>query len=72
MTDKRRKPLFDRLKKGLEEGIANAQGELILRTVQVSEALPSAADSFRQGWKEAQSCDTLPVDHLWEGLDVER
>lgn len=72
MTAKRRKPLFERLKKGLEEGVAHAQGELILRTVEVSEALPLAADSFRQGWKKAQSCDTLPVDCVWEGLDVER
>ena len=30
-----------------------------------------AADSFERGWKEAQSGDTLPIDRLWEGLDVE-
>ena len=28
MTTKRRKPLFERLKQGLEEGIAHVQGEL--------------------------------------------
>ena len=71
MSAKRRKPLFERLKKGLEEGIAHTQGELTLRTVEVPEEPPSAADSFRQGWKEAQSGDTLPIDRLWEGLNVE-
>ncbi len=72
MTAKRRIPLFERLKKDLEEGIAHAHSELTLRTVEVPEELPSAADSFRRGWKQTQSCDTLPVDSLWEGLDVER
>ena len=72
MTAKRRKPLIERLKKGIEEGIAHAHGELTLRTVEVSEEPPSATDSFRQGWKEAQCGDTLPIDRLWEGLDVER
>ena len=72
MTAKRRKPLFERLKQGLEEGIAHTQGELTQRTVEVPEEPPSATDSFRKGWKEAQSCDTLPVGRLWEGLDVER
>lgn len=40
MTTKRRKPLFERLKQGLEEGIAHAQGELTLRTVEVPEEPP--------------------------------
>ncbi|MBC7819432.1 MAG: helix-turn-helix domain-containing protein [Planctomycetaceae bacterium] len=40
MTAKRRKPLFERLKKGLEEGIAHAQGALTLRTVEVPEEPP--------------------------------
>lgn len=35
-----RKPLFERLKKGLEEGVAHAKGELTLKTVQVPEAPP--------------------------------
>jgi hypothetical protein len=33
--------------------------------------LKTAADSFRQGWKEALSGETLPIEHLWEGIDVE-
>lgn len=40
MTTKRRKPLFERLKQGLEEGIAHIQGELTLRTVEVPEEPP--------------------------------
>ena len=40
MTAKRRKPLFERLKQGLEEGIAHVQGELTLRTVEVPEEPP--------------------------------
>jgi putative transcriptional regulator len=40
MTAKRRKPLFERLKRGLEEGIAYPQGELTLRTVEVPEEPP--------------------------------
>lgn len=40
MTTKRRKPLFERLKQGLEEGITHAKGELTLRTVEVPEEPP--------------------------------
>ncbi|GDY06653.1 hypothetical protein LBMAG52_01390 [Planctomycetia bacterium] len=40
MTTKRRKPLFERLKQGLEEGIAHVQGELTLRTVEVPDEPP--------------------------------
>jgi putative transcriptional regulator len=36
----RRKPLFERLKAGLEEGIAHATGELTLRTIDVPEDPP--------------------------------
>jgi putative transcriptional regulator len=37
---KQRKPLFERLKQGLNEGIAHAKGELTLRTVKVPEQPP--------------------------------
>jgi putative transcriptional regulator len=40
MTTKARKPLFERLKSGLKEGIAHARGELTLKTVEVPEAPP--------------------------------
>jgi putative transcriptional regulator len=40
MATKARKPLFERLKIGLEEGIAHAQGELNLKTIDVPDAPP--------------------------------
>jgi putative transcriptional regulator len=40
MASKPRKPLFERLKAGLEEGIAHAKGELTLKTVAVPLAPP--------------------------------
>lgn len=40
MTPKTRKPLFERLKAGLEEGIAFAKGELNLKTTEVPDEPP--------------------------------
>jgi len=40
MATKARKPFFERLKTGLEEGIAHARGELTLKTVKAPEAPP--------------------------------
>ena len=40
MTKKVRKPLFERLKSGLEQGIAHARGELTLKTTELPEAPP--------------------------------
>jgi putative transcriptional regulator len=40
MASKTRKPLFERLKTGLEEGIAHAKGALTLKTVNVPDAPP--------------------------------
>ena len=40
MATKTRKPLFERLKVGLEQGIAHAKGELTLKTIEVPEAPP--------------------------------
>lgn len=37
---KPRKPFFERLKAGLEEGIAHAKGQLTLKTVEVPQAPP--------------------------------
>jgi putative transcriptional regulator len=37
---KRRMPLFERLRQGLNEGIAHAKGELTLRTVEIPEEPP--------------------------------
>lgn len=40
MTEKRRKPLFERLREGLEEGIAYADGKLTLNTVEIPDDPP--------------------------------
>lgn len=40
MATTTRKSLFERLKSGLQEGIAHAKGELTLKTVEVPEAPP--------------------------------
>jgi hypothetical protein len=43
----------------------------MIRNYRESVLLQPAADSFLRGWAEAQGGDTIPVDRLWEGLDVE-
>ena len=43
----------------------------MIRNYRESVLLQPAPDSFRRGWEEAKGGDTLPVDRLWEGLDVE-
>jgi hypothetical protein len=35
------------------------------------EQLQPAADSFRLGWQEAMSGQTLPLSELWQDLDDE-
>jgi putative transcriptional regulator len=40
MKTRDRKPLFERLKKGLNEGLAHAKGELTLRTVPIPDPPP--------------------------------
>lgn len=40
MTTKQRKPLFDRLRQGLEEGIAHEKGDVDLRTIAVPDEPP--------------------------------
>jgi hypothetical protein len=43
----------------------------MIRNYRESVLLQPAADSFRRGWQEARDGETMPVDRLWEGLDVE-
>ena len=43
----------------------------MVRAFQESVTLKSAAESFRQGWCEAQSCMTSPVEGLWDGIDAQ-
>ena len=32
-------------------------------------ALPSATESFREGWSDMLAGRTIPVSQLWDGLD---
>jgi hypothetical protein len=43
----------------------------LIRTYRDSVLLGPATDSFRRGWQEAKSGKVLPLERLWEGLDVE-
>ncbi len=43
----------------------------LVRAFRESFALPSAAESFRQGWREAKRGDTRPISELWDGIDAE-
>lgn len=43
----------------------------IVRSFRQSVALKPATESFRQGWAEAHSGETLPVAELWAGIDAE-
>ncbi len=43
----------------------------IVRLYRQSVALKPATDSFRQGWQEALSGQTLPLSELWQDIDAE-
>jgi len=43
----------------------------LVRAFREGITLPTAQDSFRQGWKEALAGQTRPVSELWEDLDAE-
>lgn len=43
----------------------------IVRVFRESVTLKPAAESFRQGWREAMQGETLPVSDLWNGIDAE-
>ncbi len=40
----------------------------LIRLFRQSVTLKSAEDSFRQGWQEAQSGETLPISNLWKDI----
>lgn len=42
----------------------------IVRIYRQSVGLKPAADSFRQGWLEAMSDQTLPLSELWQDFDA--
>jgi hypothetical protein len=41
----------------------------LIRTYRESVDLKPAADSFRRGWREAQTGEVLPIEQLWEGVN---
>ncbi len=43
----------------------------IIRLFRESVTLKSAEESFRQGWQEAMTGNTLPVSQLWDGIDAQ-
>ncbi|NEQ10317.1 MAG: hypothetical protein F6K37_31590 [Moorea sp. SIO4E2] len=43
----------------------------IVRLFRESVTHNTAEESFRQGWQEAMTGNTLPVSQLWDGIDAE-
>jgi hypothetical protein len=43
----------------------------IVKSYRESVTLPSAIDSFRQGWQETLAGETYPAESLWEGIDTD-
>ena len=43
----------------------------LMRTFRESISLKPAAESFRQGWHEAQHNETAPIATLWDDIDAE-
>ena len=43
----------------------------IARAFRESVGLPSAEESFRRGWQEAQNGEVHPISELWVGIDAE-
>ena len=43
----------------------------MIRLFRESVTLKSAEESFRQGWYEAITDNTIPVSQLWDGIDAE-
>ena len=42
----------------------------IVRSFREGVTLPSAEDSFHQGWQDVINGNTRPVDELWQRLDA--
>ena len=43
----------------------------IIRLFRESVTLKPAEMSFKKGWEEAMSGETMPLEDLWEGIDAE-
>jgi len=59
--------LIREIKATPDEYLPNLLG--IIRIFRESIFLKSAEDSFRKGWKEAMSGNTIPIDELWIDID---
>jgi len=42
----------------------------MMRVFRQSVTLKTAEESFKEGWVEAQSGVTFPLDGLWDGIDA--
>jgi len=62
--------LIQEIKATPEEYLPNLLN--IVRVFRESITLKSAESSFRQGWKEAMSGETLPIGELWTGIDNDK
>ncbi len=64
-------------KEQLQEEINSTPGEYlpallqIVRLYRQSVVLKPASDSFRQGWQEVMSEQTLPLSELWRDLNAD-
>ena len=64
-------------RKQIEEELSKIPLEFLPSVLKVLQAfretvtLPSAEDSFREAWEEAQQGMTHPIPELWEGIDDE-
>lgn len=43
----------------------------IVQAVRENMALKSAEESFKQGWREAQAGQVLPIETLWDNIHAE-
>jgi hypothetical protein len=43
----------------------------LVQTFRDSVTLKHAAKSLKQGWHEAQTKQVMPIDELWDGIDVD-
>ncbi|MFT7561952.1 MAG: N-formylglutamate amidohydrolase [Flavobacteriales bacterium] len=41
----------------------------IVHSFRASVSLPTATESFEQGWKEVMAGDTHPIDSLWDDIE---
>ncbi|MEG3876666.1 hypothetical protein QT972_04675 [Microcoleus sp. herbarium7] len=49
---------------------ADRRVRIIVLANEDEEALPSPEESFRQGWHETMTGETVPLSELWEGIDT--